>query len=54
MLDGKLIVMAYGTQQDLKDMTVGPHNLQVEFVAVDHAPFKNRQVAAVLFTVQNP
>ena len=53
-LDGQLIVMAYGTTQELKGLTPGAHNLQAEFVAVDHAPFKNRPVAAVLFTVRAP
>lgn len=31
--------------------TGGPHSVQAEFVATDHAPFANRVVAAVLFTV---
>jgi hypothetical protein len=52
MLEGKTIVMAYGTTEELKDLAPGPHTLQAEFVAVDHAPFKNRPVAAVLFTVR--
>lgn len=54
LLDGKLIVMAYGTTQELKDLAPGAHNLQAEFVAVDHAPFTNRPIAAVLFTVGSP
>jgi hypothetical protein len=33
-------------------MTSGPHTMTAEFVATDHAPFKNRVVAAVLFQVQ--
>jgi hypothetical protein len=50
-LDGKLISMAYGTSQDLTDLAPGPHALQAEFVAIDHAPFANRVVAAVAFQV---
>jgi hypothetical protein len=53
-LDGKLISMAYGTSQELKDLAPGPHALQAEFVAVDHAPFSNRVVAAVAFNVAGP
>lgn len=51
-VDAKLISMAYGTTQDLHGMTPGPHTMTAEFVATDHAPFKNRVVAAVLFQVQ--
>ena len=50
-LDGQLVSMAYGTSQDLHSLAPGQHSLQAEFVAVDHAPFKNRVVAAVLFEV---
>jgi hypothetical protein len=52
-VDGKLISMAYGTTQDLRGMTPGPHTMTAEFVATDHAPFKNRVVAAVLFQVRS-
>ncbi|HUP86726.1 MAG TPA: hypothetical protein VM143_13765 [Acidimicrobiales bacterium] len=51
-LDGQLVSMAYGTTQDLHDLKPGPHTVQAEFVAIDHAPFRNRVVAAVLFTVK--
>lgn len=51
-VDGKLISMAYGTTQDLHGLAPGPHTMQAEFVATDHAPFKNRVVAAVLFQVE--
>jgi hypothetical protein len=44
--------MAYSTTQELKGLTPGPHSVQVEFVAIDHLPFRNRVVAAVLFTVK--
>ena len=50
-LDGKLISMTFGTTQDLKGLAAGPHNIQAEFVATDHAPFKNRVLAAVAFLV---
>src|SRR4051812_38690262 len=53
-IDGKLVTMAYGTTQDLHDLTPGTHTLQAEFVALDHAPFRNRAVAQVLFTVKAP
>jgi len=44
--------MAYSTTQELKGLTPGAHSVQVEFVAIDHLPFSNRVVAAVLFTVK--
>ncbi|MFP5317628.1 MAG: hypothetical protein ACLGI2_04965 [Acidimicrobiia bacterium] len=50
-LDGKLISMTYGTSQELKDLPAGPHNIQAEFVAADHAPFSNRVIVAVAFSV---
>jgi hypothetical protein len=53
-LDGQLVSMAYGTEQDLPNLASGPHALQAEFVATDHAPFAQPVVAAVLFTVGTP
>jgi len=53
-IDGKLVTMAYGTTQELHGLTPGTHTLQAEFVAIDHAPFRNRAVASVLFTVKQP
>jgi hypothetical protein len=50
-VDSKLVSMTYGLEADLKGLTPGPHSLRAEFVAVDHAPFKNPVVAAVLFIV---
>lgn len=50
-LDGKLISMTYGTSQELKDLAPGPHHVQAEFVATDHAPFANRVIVAVAFNV---
>ncbi len=54
LLDGKLIVMSYGTTEELKDLPPGSHTVEAEFVAVDHAPFKNRPKAVVIFTVATP
>jgi hypothetical protein len=51
-VDGKLVSMAYKTTQDLTGLTPGPHTLLAEFVAIDHAPFRNRPQASVIFTVQ--
>jgi hypothetical protein len=51
-LDGTVVAMAYGDSQTLKALTPGQHSVQVDFVAVDHLPFKNRVTAAVLFTVK--
>ena len=51
-LDGAVVAMAYNDTQTLKGLTPGQHSVQVDFVAVDHVPFKNRVTAAVLFTVK--
>ncbi|MCU1463536.1 MAG: hypothetical protein JWO37_3611 [Acidimicrobiales bacterium] len=52
-VDNKLVSMAYGTRQDLNGLTVGPHTIQAEFVAVDHRPFANRVLSPpVIFTVK--
>ena len=50
-VDGKLVSMAYKTTEDLNGLAPGPHTLLAEFVAVDHAPFRNRPQASVIFTV---
>jgi hypothetical protein len=50
-LDGKLISMSYGLSQDVKGLAPGPHTVRAEFVASDHAPFKNPVVAGVRFAV---
>jgi hypothetical protein len=52
LLDGKLVNMAYETTQQLTGLTPGNHTVTVEFVAVDHAPFKNAPKAAVIFSSQ--
>lgn len=50
-VDNKLVSMTFGLTQDLPNLAPGPHSVRAEFVAADHAPFKNPVVAAVLFTV---
>jgi hypothetical protein len=52
LLDGAVVAMAYGDTQVLKGLTPGQHSVQVDFVAVDHVPFRNRVTAGVLFTVK--
>lgn len=53
VLDGKLIVMAYKTEQPVSGLAPGLHRLQAEWVATDHVPFRNRVFApTVAFTVQ--
>ena len=51
-LDGKLVSMAYETEQVLPGVAPGKHAIEAEFVAVDHAPFTNRPKSAVLFEVK--
>jgi hypothetical protein len=38
---------------DLRDVSPGPHTLQAEFVAADHAPFDPRVTAAVRFETED-
>ena len=51
-LDGAVVAMAYQDSQVLKGLTPGEHSVQVDFVAVDHVPFRNRVTAAVVFIVR--
>jgi Family of unknown function (DUF6130) len=51
-LDGSLISMTEGTEQEVTDLTPGPHRIQVEFVAADHAPFDPRVVTIAAFQVR--
>jgi hypothetical protein len=51
-VDGKLVSMTYGTSQPLPPLMPGQHIIQAEFVAIDHVPFKDRRIAAVIFTSQ--
>ena len=52
LLDDTLISMTQGTEQTIRNVTLGPHRIQVEFVASDHAPFDPRVVAVVAFEVK--
>ncbi|HJY32622.1 MAG TPA: DUF6130 family protein [Actinomycetota bacterium] len=51
LLDDTLISMTQGIEQTIRNVTPGPHRIQVEFVASDHAPFEPRVVAVVAFEV---
>ena len=51
LLDDTLISMTEGLEQTIPDVPPGPHRIQVEFVASDHAPFDPRVVAIVAFEV---
>jgi hypothetical protein len=51
-VDGVLKAMAYGDSQQITGLTPGDHSVQVDFVAVDHLPFRNRVTAAVIFKVK--
>jgi hypothetical protein len=52
LLDDTLISMTQGTEQTIPNVTPGPHRIQVEFVASDHAPFDPRVVSVVAFEVK--
>jgi hypothetical protein len=52
LLDGSLISMNYRLGDDIPDVPPGPHRLEVEFVATDHAPFDPRVTAAASFQVK--
>jgi hypothetical protein len=49
-LDGALVSMALSLRRSV-EVPPGPHRLQAEFVAADHAPFQPRVLAAVVFQV---
>lgn len=51
ILDGRVVSMAYGLEQDVV-VTPGDHLLQAEFVATDHFPFNPRVVTSATFTVK--
>ncbi len=51
ILDGKVVSMSYGVDQDVP-VTPGPHILQAEFVATDHFPFNPRVIRVTTFTVR--
>jgi hypothetical protein len=52
LLDGSLIAMNYRLGDDIPDVAAGPHRIDVEFVATDHAPFDPRVTAATSFQVK--
>jgi hypothetical protein len=52
LLDGSLIAMNYRLGDDIPDVAPGPHRIEVEFVATDHAPFDPRVTAATSFQVK--
>ncbi|MGZ4108611.1 MAG: hypothetical protein ACXVP7_02870 [Actinomycetota bacterium] len=52
ILDGQLISMNYQLQNAIADVKPGPHLLQAEFVASDHAPFDPRVIAVTSFEVK--
>lgn len=53
-IDGRLISMNYQLSQDvsMQPFAAGPHVLQGEFVAVDHAPFNPRVITKVIIEYQ--
>ena len=50
-LDGKVVSMTYGTEQDIA-VTPGRHLLEAEFVAGDHLPFSPRVAQKTTFTAE--
>jgi hypothetical protein len=52
LLDGSLISMNYRLGDDIRDVAPGPHRIDVEFVATDHAPFDPRVTAATSFQLK--
>lgn len=55
-IDGRLISMNYQLSQDvsLSPFAPGPHQLQGEFVAVDHLPFSPRVITKAIIEYQPP
>jgi hypothetical protein len=51
-VDGKLVTMTYGLEQEMPALKPGTHTIQAEFVATDHRPFANRVAAVVQFQVR--
>ena len=51
-VDGKLVSMAYGLTQTVRDLRPGQHTVLASFVASDHRPFANAVVATVVFVVR--
>jgi hypothetical protein len=53
LLDGSLISMNYSLGDEIPDVEPGPHRIEVEFVATDHAPFDPRVTAVTSFQVKS-
>ena len=55
-IDGRLISMNYQLSEDvsMQPFAPGPHIVQGEFVAVDHAPFSPRVITKVIIEYQPP
>jgi hypothetical protein len=51
LLDGRLVTMTASLAVPLDDLANGAHDVRVEYVASDHAPFAPRVVASVSFQV---
>lgn len=56
-LDGELLTLLGGLEEDLADLAdgplePGPHLLEAEFVAADHGFFVPRVITSVTFTVE--
>jgi hypothetical protein len=51
-LDGSLISMNYQLEDEIGGVMPGKHLIQVEFVAIDHAPFDPRVIAVTSFEVK--
>jgi hypothetical protein len=52
LVDGKLVAMSYGLNEQLPKLGPGQHLVQVEFVAADHAPFDPRVLAQAAFIIR--
>jgi len=52
LLDGNLISMNYRLGDEIPNVGPGPHRIEVEFVATDHAPFDPRVTAVTSFQVK--
>ena len=53
LLDGSLISMNYSLGDEIPDVGPGPHRIEVEFVATDHAPLDPRVSAVASFQVKS-
>jgi hypothetical protein len=51
LVDGKLVAMNYGLNEQLPNLGPGQHLVQVEVVAADHAPFEPRVLAQAAFNI---